>query len=66
VGDCRGLLAVSDVSKVPKLLSWAESRVFISDMPEVHFLQEFLIRRNIAEWMGFLMMGTSEQGVGEV
>lgn len=29
MGDCRGLLAVSDVSKVPKLLSWAESRVLV-------------------------------------
>jgi len=29
VGHCRGLLAVSDVSKVPELLSWAESRVLV-------------------------------------
>ncbi len=29
MGHCRGLLAVSDVSKVPELLSWAESRVLV-------------------------------------
>jgi len=29
VGHCRGLLAVSDVSKVPELLSWADSRVLV-------------------------------------
>jgi len=29
VRHCRGLLTVSDVSKEPKLLSWAESRVLV-------------------------------------
>lgn len=41
----------------------------VPDMPEMHFWQEdypFLIRREIAEWVGFLMMGTIEQGVSEV
>ena len=41
----------------------------VPDTPEVQLWQEdypFLIRREIAEWVGFLMMGTIEQGVSEV